>query len=261
MKKIKVKKFNFVLISTLLILCFDVWSIDDAGQIERRLDQIEKLLRTDGLLNLSSDVDKLKEDQRSLQGRIEEIEFKLQSNKSETSDVFVEKTNEVTIDESTGIEEKDEFSLESLQSKIDNEVKTDNQIEVNKVLSGEELYKKSFALLKAADYEESISGFREYLSKFPQGKFADNSMFWIGEAYWVVQDFDKAIEEYTELTKIYPKSQKSSHALLKIGYCYEKLGKKADAIKALNDLQEKFPNSTAARLGLVKLEKLKSNIN
>ena len=73
--------------------------------------------------------------------------------------------------------------------------------------------------------------------------------------------FDKAIEEYTELTKIYPKSQKSSHALLKIGYCYEKFGKKADAIKALNDLQEKFPNSTAARLGLVKLEKLKSNIN
>ena len=60
MKKIKVKKFNFVLISTLVILCFDVWSVDDAGQIERRLDQIEKLLRTDGLLNLSSDVDKLK---------------------------------------------------------------------------------------------------------------------------------------------------------------------------------------------------------
>ena len=76
MKKIKVKKFNFVLISTLLILWLDVWSVDDAGQIERRLDQIEKLLRTDGLLNLSSDVDKLKEDQRSLQGRIEEITMK-----------------------------------------------------------------------------------------------------------------------------------------------------------------------------------------
>ena len=49
--------------------------------------------------------------------------------------------------------------------------------------------------------------------------------------------------------------------MLKIGYCYEKLGKKAEATKALEDLQKEFPNSTAARLGVVKLEKLKKDLN
>ena len=144
---------------------------------------------------------------------------------------------------------------------VENEAKNNFEPKINTELTGEEIYKNSFALLKAADYENAIIGFKKYLSEYKDGKFADNSMFWIGEAYWVTQEFEKAIEEYVQLTNTYPESQKSSHALLKIGYCYEKLGKTAEAIESLKDLQKKFPNSTAARLGTVKLDKLQGDIN
>ena len=86
---------------------------------------------------------------------------------------------------------------------------------INTELTGEEILQEFFALLKAADYENAIIGFKKYLSEYKDGKFADNSMFWIGEAYWVTQEFEKAIEEYVQLTNTYPESQKSSHALLK----------------------------------------------
>ena len=68
---------------------------------------------------------------------------------------------------------------------VENEAKNNFQPGDNTELSGEEIYKNSFALLKAADYENAIIGFRKYLSEYKDGKFADNSMFWIGEAYWV----------------------------------------------------------------------------
>lgn len=228
---------------------------DNISRLDERLTRLEKVLDRNGLLGLSSELDKLKEEQRVLRGKIEEIEFALDSKRIE---------NQIKAPlpkEKISVETTPDLISNNPVISVENEAKNNFQPGDNTELSGEEIYKNSFALLKAADYENAIIGFRKYLSEYRDGKFADNSMFWIGEAYWVTQEFEKAIGEYVQLTNTYPESQKSSHALLKIGYCYEKLGKTAEAIETLKDLQKKFPNSTAARLGTVKLEKLQSDIN
>ncbi len=233
---------------------------ENINKINERLTQIEKILSKQGLLELSSDLEKLEEEQRSLKGRIEEVEFFVDSQKIDNSGLSIQNKNE-PIRTLNNYAEKSSNASMPVENELEKIIQNKNKLAANVELTESELYKQSFGLLKAADYENAIIGFREYLSKFADGKFAANSMFWIGEAYWVTQDYTKAIEEYTELTRVFPESQKSSHALLKIGYCYEKLGKEIEARKALEYLQEKFPNSTASRLGLVKLEKLKKDIN
>ena len=80
----------------------------------------------------------------------------------------------------------------------------------------------------------------------------------MGEAYYVLQDYLEAIKQYRKLIQKFPDSKKSSHALLKIGYCHEKLGNKNEALKILSELQKSFPNSAAARLGLTKIDKLRT---
>ena len=49
----------------------------------RGLTRLEKVLDRNGLLGLSSELDKLKEEQRVLRGKIEEIEFALDSKRIE----------------------------------------------------------------------------------------------------------------------------------------------------------------------------------
>ena len=252
MKNFKGRSAKPLIIIVFFILNGDLsLANDDIRQLDKRLTQLEQILERNGLLELSSELDRLQEEQRDLKGKIEEIKYALDSNKS-GSQIEVPQQNRKVLTNSTT-----DLPSNSSIVPIENE-KNDTEPEINAELTGEEIYKNSFALLKAADYENAIIGFREYLLKYSNDKFADNSMFWIGEAYWVTQDFEKAIEEYLQLTDKYPQSQKSSHALLKIGYCYEKLGKIDEAKGVLKELQKKFPNSTAARLGAVKLEKLQN---
>ena len=256
MKNYKVINAKLVIIYVFLILnCDLLLANNDITELDKRLTKLEQILERNGLLELSSELNKLKEEQRVLKGNIEEIKFSLDSNK------IVDQTELPQQKEKALVNLATDLTSDSSTLSIENKIENNTESNINTELTGEEMYKNSFALLKAADYENAILGFREYLLKYRNGKFADNSMFWIGEAYWVTQDFEKAIVEYVQLTDTYPQSQKSSHALLKIGYCYEKLGKIAEATAALEDLQQKFPNSTAARLGAVKLEKLKNGPN
>ena len=256
MKSYNNKIARLAIVSTSLIVFGDLLFADDnISRLDERLTRLEQVLDRNGLLGLSSELDKLKEEQRALRGKIEGIEFALDSKR-------IENQIEVPLlKEKISVESTPDLIRNNPEKSVENEAKNNFEPKINTELTGEEIYKNSFALLKAADYENAIIGFKKYLSEYKDGKFADNSMFWIGEAYWVTQEFEKAIEEYVQLTNTYPESQKSSHALLKIGYCYEKLGKTAEAIESLKDLQKKFPNSTAARLGTVKLDKLQGDIN
>ena len=256
MKSYNNKIARLAIVSTSLIVFGDLLFADDnISRLDERLTRLEQVLDRNGLLGLSSELDKLKEEQRALRGKVEEIEFALDSKRIENQ------IEAPLLKEKISVESTPDLIRNNPVKSVENEAKNNFEPKINTELTGEEIYKNSFALLKAADYENAIIGFRKYLSEYKDGKFADNSMFWIGEAYWVTQEFEKAIGEYVQLTNTYPESQKSSHALLKIGYCYEKLGKTAEAIESLKDLQKKFPNSTAARLGTVKLDKLQGDIN
>ena len=56
---------------------------DNISRLDERLTRLEKVLDRNGLLGLSSELDKLKEEQRVLRGKIEEIEFALDSKRIE----------------------------------------------------------------------------------------------------------------------------------------------------------------------------------
>lgn len=87
--------------------------------------------------------------------------------------------------------------------------------------------------MKAGQYEQSIKGFSRYLQQYPNGQYADNAQFWVGEAYYVMRKFEPAITQYQKLISNYPDSQKQAHALLKIAYSFDELGRSDQAVKLL----------------------------
>tara|TARA_B100001939_G_C16918303_1_gene608023 strand:- start:487 stop:1272 length:786 start_codon:yes stop_codon:yes gene_type:complete len=246
---------------SLVFYSFAVESQDSS--ISERLGKLERTLSTAGLLDLVEQLEELQQEVRVQRGEIENLQFqvkKIQSKEDFSVTPATEKlsskpSNELatlsSVDDSDSSQNASALPLKS--NSIDSETQS------IAVINGEELYRAAFGLLKAGKYLEAIEGFNDYLSKNPAGDFSDNSQYWLGEAYYVLQDYSEAIQQYKRLIQQFPDSKKSSHAMLKIGYCHEKLGSKAKAVETLSELQELFPNSAAARLGRAKMEKLRSN--
>lgn len=121
----------------------------------------------------------------------------------------------------------------------------------------QEAYQQAFELLKTGRYDQALGSFRDFLTRYPNGPYADNAQYWLGETYYVRRQFDPAIAEYEKLVQNYPQSQKLSHALLKIGYSYYELGQIDKARAALQELKNRYPHTAAARLAEDRLERIK----
>jgi len=108
-------------------------------------------------------------------------------------------------------------------------------------------YQQAFNLLKQSQYDKAIAAFNTFLGKYPQSQYSENAQYWTGEAYFVTRRFNEAITEYMKLLTNYPQSQKAPNSLLKIGYSYYELKQDAEAKKVLQDLIRRYPGTTAAQ--------------
>jgi len=117
-------------------------------------------------------------------------------------------------------------------------------------------YQGAFDLLEGGRYEKAAKSLAKFLRDFPNGKYADNAQYWLGEAYYVTRQFKLALQEFQKLTTAFPKSPKLTHALLKIGYIDGELGNRDEAIRVLRDLIKRYPQSTAANLARKRLKQL-----
>ena len=122
----------------------------------------------------------------------------------------------------------------------------------------EAAYRDAFALLKAGQYDQSIKGFTSYLQAYPNGQYADNAQFWVGEAYYVTRRFEPAISQYQNLIANYPASQKQAQARLKIAYSFDELGRREEAVQILIQLKRDYPESAAAQLAEQRLQRMRA---
>jgi tol-pal system protein YbgF len=122
----------------------------------------------------------------------------------------------------------------------------------------QQAYQAAFNLLKAGRYDQAAKAFQSFLDEYPNGKFADNAQYWLGESYYVTRNFDNAMREFNKLVNEHPDSQKLTHALLKIGYINDELGQEEKAREVLTNLTKNYPQSTAAGLAAKRLERMRT---
>ncbi|MBQ7607697.1 MAG: tol-pal system protein YbgF [Desulfovibrionaceae bacterium] len=108
-------------------------------------------------------------------------------------------------------------------------------------------YQQALSLARKGRSSESIQKFNEYLSKYPNGKYAPNASYWIGECYYSQGKYREALGKYEEVNAKYPTHHKNADALLKSGMAYKRLGDSSNASAKYSELQQSFPSSEAAR--------------
>ncbi len=121
-----------------------------------------------------------------------------------------------------------------------------------------EAYDAAFNKLKEGRYQSAARAFNQFLEEHPDGPYADNAQYWLGEAHYVTRDFQKALEAFRKVPSQYANSAKVPDARLKIGYSLYELGRLDEARAMLQKVREQHPNSAAARLAedrIVKIER------
>lgn len=118
-------------------------------------------------------------------------------------------------------------------------------------------YEKAFGLLKDRRYGQAVEAFKVFLKSYPNGLYAGNAQYWLGEANYVQRNFKLALDDFGKVVKNYVTSPKRADAMLKMGYTYQELGQLDEARLSLSNVSKNYPNSTAANLAQKRLQDIK----
>ncbi|WP_444921085.1 YbgF trimerization domain-containing protein [Microbulbifer sp. CnH-101-G] len=109
-------------------------------------------------------------------------------------------------------------------------------------------YQASFGLARNGDYGGASAEFKSLLQDFPNGQYAPNANYWLGEIALVQGNLEEAREWFVALLDGYPNSNKVWDGRYKLGTVYHQLG---DQQKARN-LLEQVAGSDARASNLAK---------
>lgn len=109
------------------------------------------------------------------------------------------------------------------------------------------VYEAAFDTLKAGRYADSARQFQDFLQQYPNGAYAPNALYWLGESYYVTQNYALAQQQFQALLDRYPTHDKAAGALLKVGLSQYGLQQMDAAEATLSQVLQRYPGSDAAR--------------
>lgn len=115
-------------------------------------------------------------------------------------------------------------------------------------------YDIALAALKNGQYAESARLFGRFLAEHPDGPYAPNAHYWLGESYYVTENYALAAEEFQRLVQRYPRHDKTPGGMLKLGLA--QFGLKQDALgrRTLEAVVKQYPGSDEARAAQQRLK-------
>jgi tol-pal system protein YbgF len=80
-------------------------------------------------------------------------------------------------------------------------------------------YRASYALVQGRQFEQAIPAFQQFLQRYPDGQYAANAHYWLGELYLVKvpPDLEASRQSFALLLSQYPDNSKAPDALYKLG--------------------------------------------
>ncbi|MCX2979322.1 tol-pal system protein YbgF [Halieaceae bacterium IMCC14734] len=117
-----------------------------------------------------------------------------------------------------------------------------------------EAYKAAYGLVRSQRFDDAIAAFDTFLQSYPDGRYAANAHYWLGELYLVItpQDLEASRQAFTLLLREYPDNSKVPDALYKLGKVYFLKGNSAKSREYLERVIAEFGDSDSSAVKLAK---------
>jgi tol-pal system protein YbgF len=106
-------------------------------------------------------------------------------------------------------------------------------------------YEADYALYKGAQYDAAITGFNDFLTKYPRDRLVPDATYFLGESYARLGRHREAAEQFLKLSTDYTKSNRAPDALLRLGIALNALGANAQACATYQEVDKKYPTAGA----------------
>jgi tol-pal system protein YbgF len=179
----------------------------------------------------------LQQEVQSLRGLVEEQAYELKRLKQQRLDDYVDLDRRISAVTKGGAAVVPEKS-NSTQTTESTGSATGNELQH---------YRAAIRLvLKDKNYTEAVTSFNQYLDAYPEGRYAANAQYWLGEIYLLQNELEQARQWFTRLLEAHPEHDKADDAKFKLGTVYHKLGDSQKAKSLLSEVASSDAN--AARL-------------
>lgn len=233
---------------------------------ERRLQEVEtktaQLIRRMDALNpgqTDQEMTRVREELRNLRGELEKLQFDTQSRERSNKELLLNYDRRLQrLEQGGAVGAASGASSAATVAAATPDTIAPAATPKAAVATPEEerAYLGTFDLLKNGKYDEAIKGFRGMLDQWPQGRYADNGWYWMGEAQLVKRDYAGAVSSFRSLVQNFSQSPKMADGLYKLGLAQVELKQNGEARSSLQRVIQEYPSSNAANLARQKLQQL-----
>ena len=231
-------------------------------KIVQRLSRLEQQLNNIVNMNLPQQISDLQQEFAQIRGQLQVQKCNLQLLDNQQRNFYRDPDQQITQSKnlnscSNSDVSNNNASLSSQKNLIDDNAWSTSNIQ----LKDSNTYRKALDLLTRQQYDKAEVEFQTYLNNYPNGSYAANSHYWLGEIYFKQKDRDSkdqkgAIREFKTVRDKFPKSEKVLDARLKLAIIDAEDGKIKQAEDELTQIKRQYPESTAAQLANIRLQQL-----
>jgi tol-pal system protein YbgF len=228
-------------------------------QLETRIIKFEEaLVRSDednrvrvrALLDIQMQLEAQAAELRKLRGQNEELVHTLQDLEKRQKDFYVD------LDARVRRFESDVSTPSHVSPQSTNLVDGTKDVAENPLVENK-AFEAAYGFYKAESYQNAATAFRDFLRQFPQSVHEANVYYWLGNAYFLANDYSNSLDGYQNLLTKYPDHPRVPEAMLNIAECQFQLKNKAAVKKTLKQIVVQFPGSDAADKAKKRLATLK----
>ena len=220
----------------------------------QRLSRLEQQMSNQQLMDIPGQIQTLQQQIEKLQGQIQLQNHELGKLKLEVANIHKTKPAMANASQANAapVQQADTTTTQTVATP---------PASGSNFLSDQSTYQAAYNLIAATKYPDAITALNNYLQKFPNGQYASNAYYWLGELYLLQNNDAAAMTDFKTVISQYPASNKYPDAMLKLGLIYYDNGQ---LIKAKNQLQKVvklYPNTAVSRLASARLLDINQQTN
>ena len=244
------KGFQVLLATMILSLPAVTWA---KSPIERRLEQLERQVSNQFNVDTLNRIQELQQEVLELRGMVEEQNYQLETLKKSQQALYNDLDSRLKNNQQTAVVKPGNAGAVVAKT-----------IGTTTKASEKELYQAAYQYIENKKFSQAATALQDFLWQFPEGEYAPNAHYWLGEVYLVTwrenkKDtlaLEKATSAFKTVTKRYEKHHKANDSTLKLGLIEIEQGHWQAAKAHLTQLKQKYPNSSNARIAESKLQRL-----
>lgn len=187
-------------------------------------------------LNLSilfKKLNDLESENRTLVGRIEQLEYEIEKIHQDHRERYKELDERIR-----GL-----ISHTSLQSSDQDVLDSDQSTEAG-------MYRTAVNHIGEQEYDEAISVLNEMIESYPNGSQVPMGFYYLGELYRTKdpKELEEARQNFVQLIRLHPDHAKVGDAKYKLGTIYDELGDSSTALDYFDEVVQDYPGTSVARL-------------